>query len=87
MINIVAKREENGVITCLKSEYGNIFTREVIIETINKGYNYYTISKNGMLDQIYTIFTENGIFLSINKNLSLERQKKLADEIGDLPTF
>ena len=87
MINIVAKREKDGIITCLKSEYGNIFTRDVVIKTMKRGYKYYSISRNGIIDQIYTVFTENGVFLSTNKHLSLKRQKKSVDEINDLPVF
>ncbi len=87
MVNIVAKREENGVVVYLKSEFGNIFSRDVIIETLKKGHEYYVLSKKGIRDKIYLIETDKGKFLTINKDLSSYMQRILTDEIGELTTF
>ena len=54
---------------------------------MKKGHEYYVLSKKGGSDRIYFIETDKGIFLTINKELSVDRQRISEDEIGELMTF
>jgi hypothetical protein len=81
MVNIKAKREENGRVTHLKSEYGNIFTRDTIIKDLRKGYKFYTLHQGRENNEIYLVDGKDGLHLSIDK------KKRNYDKIDDIPTF
>ncbi len=87
MINIVAKREKNGIVEYLKSEYGNIFSRDILIDSIKNGHEYYILSRKGEVDKLYIIETNMGISLSTEKQLIHGKEEKLEDKIGELPVF
>jgi predicted molibdopterin-dependent oxidoreductase YjgC len=87
MINIKAKKEKNGIITHLKSEYGNIFSRETVIQTIRKGFIYCTLSHKNSHEQIYVLENDKGIFLSVDNQIWVDREKISKDNIRNIPNF
>jgi hypothetical protein len=80
MINIKEKREKNGFITHLKSEYGNIFTRDMIIDLVKKGYKFYVIEKGRKNSKIHLVYRENGFYISTKKGVN-------SDVIEGIPDF
>jgi len=87
MINIKAKREKMGMITHLKSEYGNIFSRETVIDTIKKGFKYCIFSDRNTYDYICIIENDNGVFLCTDGLNLLNIQEVLKDNIDSIDTF
>lgn len=81
MVNIKAKKEENGIVTHLKSEYGNVYSRDVVINNIKKGYKYYTLYQGRENNEIYLIDGEDG------QHLSIDKKKRNYDNISDIPSF
>ena len=81
MVNIKAKREENGMVTHLKSEYGNVYTRDTVIKNIKKGYRFYTLYQGRENNEIYLVDGKEGVHLSIDK------KKRNYDKIDDIPNF
>ena len=79
MINIKAKREENGVITHLKSEYDNIFTRETIINLVKTGHKLYALECGRQNSEIYLVHEDNGLYISTKKGVKHDTVEGIPD--------
>ena len=85
MIHIKAKREKDGMITHLKSEFGNVFSREEVIKSMKKGFKYSIF--NDTYEYLYMVENDNGIFLVLNSGDFIDRHNLNQDNIGDIAVF
>ena len=78
----MAKREDYGEVIQLKSEYGNIFSREDVIKTLKKGVEYFLSGNGGRVkDKIYLISIEGKDYLSTT------RVYEKGDKLKGIPNF
>ncbi len=78
----MAKREDYGEVIQLKSEYGNIFSREDVIKTLKKRVEYFLSGNGGRVkDKIYLISIEGKDYLSTT------RVYEKGDKLKRIPNF